>query len=149
VTKEKVAANKYELSGVDEREGDGMAGIPARYEIVYTPDGLELTAHAGGGSHAIGIETYKPSELRSVAVVDLGTCVSFTRGLHHDGTASETGTLLIPRVLLTADTESAAVDTLFVLTSHGGRGDGSVEPQQEQYEVIKLTGTATRNRDTR
>jgi predicted secreted protein len=140
-----VAPNKYQLSGFGERKGEGMPGIPPSYRIIYTPDGLELHYGLGGGSHAIIAETYRPDELRSITVPDLGTCVSFPSGKRADGTASYSRTLVIPGILLASEFDSAPVHTFMVNTSHSGGYDQTGSRQQQQYEVIALDGTATRD----
>lgn len=116
-TREKAAPNRYELSGVGERKGEGMAGIPPSYEIVYTVDALEIDTHVGGGSHAIVHDTFRQNELRVVAVDELGTCVSFGGGKSSDGT-STANTLLIPNILLDADAGAAPVDGLLIDARH-------------------------------
>jgi hypothetical protein len=131
------APNRYELAGV------GPAPNASSVEIVYGRDGLEIDTHIGGGTHAIMRQTFARNEIHSVAVEFLGTCVSFTMAESFDGT-SRTGTLLIPNVLVDADTSSGPVETILIDTRHSPAGNGSVESQKEHYTVIKLTGTATR-----
>jgi hypothetical protein len=144
-TGEKAAPNRYELSGVGEREGEGMAGIPASYEIVYTVDALEIDTQIGGGSHAIVHDTFKQNELRVVAVDELGTCVSFGGGKSSDR-PSTANTLVIPNILLDPDAGAAPVDGLLIDTHHPSPG-GPLLPKEEHYfTVVKLTGTATRER---
>jgi hypothetical protein len=144
-TEEKAAPIKYQLSGYSAPWGDGpFESIPTRYEIEYTPDRLRLTSEGGGGTHVGSIESYNSSELHITVVGDLGTFVTFTVYSFGDGTKL-TGTLLIPRILLAAGTESAPVDALYIATYHAGHGDQPDDAELKHYNVGKLTGTATRD----
>lgn len=73
----------------------------------------------------------------------MGTCVSFTTDRYADGTASSTGTLLLPDIPRGSNgTEPTPIQALLITTKHASDSRDPTEPRQEQYTVAKLTGTA-------